>query len=71
MCNGAAMIGGTNIGSYGGVSVTELDSYANIAVARRDCTMPIMEMVEIEDVALAYNNHSCARHFCSYLGMHC
>ena len=32
-------IGGTSVGSYGSMSVTELDSHANMAVAGRDCTI--------------------------------
>ena len=35
----AATIGGTSVGSYGCLSVTELDSHANMAVAGRDCTI--------------------------------
>lgn len=35
----AATIGGTSVGSYGNMSVTELDSHANMAVAGRDCTI--------------------------------
>jgi len=35
----AATIGGTSVGSYGSMSVTELDSHANMAVAGRDCTI--------------------------------
>jgi hypothetical protein len=35
----AATIGGASVGSYGNQSVTELDSHANMAVARRDCTI--------------------------------
>ena len=35
----AATIGGTSVGSYGCLSVTELDSHANMAVAGGDCTI--------------------------------
>jgi hypothetical protein len=35
----AVTIGGTSVGSYGCLSVTELDSHANMAVAGRDCTI--------------------------------
>ena len=35
----AATIGGTSVGSYGCLSVTELDSHANMAVAGQDCTI--------------------------------
>ncbi len=35
----AARIGGTSIGSYGDMSVTELDSHANMAVAGQNCTI--------------------------------
>ena len=69
----AATIGGASVGSYGGQSVTELDSHANMAVAGRDCTiiaksghyasvtpfsadLPVMERVEIGDVAIAYDD---------------
>ena len=69
----AAKIGGTSIGLYEGLSTTELDSHANMAVAGEGCTiiansgqyanvtpfsadLPVMEKVEIGDVAIAYNN---------------
>ena len=35
----AARIGGTCIGLYGNLSVTELDSHANMAVAGKICTI--------------------------------
>ena len=35
----AAKIGGTSIGLYGGLSVTDLDSHANMAVAGKKCTI--------------------------------
>ena len=35
----AAKIGGTSVGTYGCLSVTELDSHANMAVAGGDCTI--------------------------------
>ncbi len=35
----AARIGGTSIGLYGYLSVTELDSHANMAVAGSGCTI--------------------------------
>ena len=35
----AAKIGGTSIGLYGDLSVTELDSHANMAVAGKGCTI--------------------------------
>jgi hypothetical protein len=69
----AATIGGTSVGTYGCLSVTELDSHANMAVAGGDCTiiarsghfanvtpfsadLPVMEQVEIGDVAMAYDD---------------
>jgi hypothetical protein len=65
-------IGGMSTGSYGCMSVTELDSHANMAVAGKDCTiistsgqyvnvtpfssdLPMLEKVEIGDVAMAYD----------------
>ena len=65
-------IGGVSTGSYGCMSVTELDSHANMAVAGKDCTiisrsgqyanvtpfssdLPMMERVEIGNVAMAYD----------------
>ena len=65
-------IGGVSTGQYGCMSVTELDSHANMAVAGKDCTiisrsgqyanvtpfssdLPMMERVEIGDVAMAYD----------------
>ena len=76
----AATIGGTDVGSYGCLSVTELDSHANMAVAGRDCTiiaksghhatvtpfsddLPMMEQVEIGDVAIAYDDPYSLRTF--------
>ena len=35
----AARIGGTSIGLYGNLTVTELDSHANMAVAGKGCTI--------------------------------
>ncbi len=35
----AARISGTSIGLYGNLSVTELDSHANMAVAGQNCTI--------------------------------
>ena len=35
----AARIGGTSIGLYGDLSVTDLDSHANMAVAGNGCTI--------------------------------
>ena len=35
----AARIGGASIGLYGNLSVTELDSHANMAVASKNCTI--------------------------------
>ena len=35
----AAKIGGTSIGLYGYLCVTELDSHANMAVAGKGCTI--------------------------------
>ena len=69
----AARIGGTSIGLYGDLSVTELDSHANMAVAGSGCTiiarsgqyanvtpfsadLPVLERVEIGDVAIAYDD---------------
>ncbi len=69
----AARIGGTSIGLYGDLSVTELDSHANMAVAGSGCTiiaksgqyanvtpvsaqLPVLEQVEIGDVAIAYDD---------------
>ena len=74
----AAQIGGTSVGSYGCLSVTELDSHANMAVAGHDCTiiarsghhatvtpfsadLPVMEQVEIGDVAVAYDDPYSSR----------
>ena len=74
----AAKIGGTSVGTYGCLSVTELDSHANMAVAGGDCTiiarsghfanvtpfsadLPVMEQVEIGDVAIAYNDPYSSR----------
>ena len=68
------------MGSYGCLSVTELDSHANMAVAGRDCTiiaksghlatvtpfsadLPVMEQVEIGDVAIAYDDPYSSRTF--------
>ena len=65
-------IGGVSTGSYGCMSVTELDSHANMAVAGKECTiistsgqyanvtpfssdLPMMERVEIGNVAMAYD----------------
>ncbi len=69
----AVRIGATSIGLYGDLSVTELDSHANMAVAGSGCTiinksgqyanvtpfsaeLPVLERVEIGDVAIAYDN---------------
>ena len=69
----AAKIGGTNIGLYGDLSVTELDSQVNMAVSGKGCTiiaksgqyvnvtpfsadLPVLERVEIDDVAIAYDD---------------
>jgi hypothetical protein len=69
----AARIGGASIGLYGNLSVTELDSHANMAVAGKGCTiidksgqygnvtpfpadLPVLERVEIGDVAIAYDD---------------
>ena len=69
----AARIGGASIGLYGDLSVTELDSHANMAVAGKNCTiiansgqyanvtpfstdLPVLERVEIGDVAIAYDD---------------
>jgi hypothetical protein len=69
----AARIGGAGIGFYGDLSITELDSHANMAVAGSGCTiiarsgqyanvtsfsseLPMMEQVEIGDVAIAYDD---------------
>ena len=74
----AAKIGGASVGSYGCLSVTELDSHANMAVAGQDCTiisrsghfatvtpfsadLPVMEQVEIGDVAVAYEDPYTSR----------
>jgi hypothetical protein len=35
----ASKIGGTSIGLYGNLSVTELDSHANMAVAGKGCAI--------------------------------
>ena len=76
----AAKIGGASVGSYGCLSVTELDSHANMAVAGKDCTiiarsghyatvtpfssdLPVMEQVEIGDVAIAYDDPYTSRTF--------
>ena len=69
----AGRIGGASIGLYGDLSVTELDSHANMAVAGKNCTiiansgqyanvtpfstdLPVLERVEIGDVAIAYDD---------------
>ena len=69
----AARIGGASIGLYGDLSVTELDSHANMAVAGSGCTiiarsgqyanvtpfsadLPVLERIEIGDVAIAYDD---------------
>ena len=66
------------MGTYGCLSVTELDSHANMAVAGGDCTiiarsghfanvtpfsadLPVMEQVEIGDVAIAYDDPYSSR----------
>ena len=76
----AVTIGGTSVRLYGCLSVTELDSHANMAVAGRDCTiisrsghhatvtpfsadLPVMEQVEIGDVAIAYDDPYSSRTF--------
>ncbi len=76
----AATIGGASVGSYGCLSVTELDSHANMPFAERDCTiisrsghhatvtlffadLPVMEQVEIGDVAIAYDDPYSLRTF--------
>jgi hypothetical protein len=67
------MIGGALMGCHSVLHATELDSHANMAVARSDCTvtatsghhatvtpfssnLPTMDMVEIGDVAIAYDD---------------
>ena len=76
----AATIGGASVGLYGCLSVTDLDSHANMPVAERDCTiisrsghhatvtpffadLPVMEQVEIGDVAIAYDDPYSLRTF--------
>ena len=69
----AAKIGGTSIGLYKCLSVTDIDNHANMAVAGGGCTiiaksgqyatvtlfsadLPVMEKVEIGDMAIAFKN---------------
>jgi hypothetical protein len=76
----AVTIGGTSVRLYGCLSVTELDSHANMAVAGRHCTiisrsghhatvtpfsadLPVMEQVNIDDVAIAYDDPYSSRTF--------
>ncbi len=80
VCAVCATIGGTRVGSYGGMSAIELDSHANMAVAGRDCTiittsgqyatvtpfsdeLPVMEEIEIGDVAMAYDDPILLRRY--------